>query len=125
MHGMQDTVEGQRLFPRSRAERSNEPSPGKPIDSGTGTTGLLMIRHRHPVRPRGLNMRIFTPPTKQMLDDYKKHRGDWSTYEARFLELMRARRVERTVARKIVADACCCAASTLRTDVIAGSWWSI
>ena len=45
-------------------------------------------------------------PTKQMLDDYKKRRGDWSTYEARFLDLMRARRVERTVAKKIVADGC-------------------
>ena len=52
-------------------------------------------------------------PTKQMLDDYKKRRGDWSTYEARFLDLMRARRVERTVARKILADGCLlCSEST-------------
>ena len=52
-------------------------------------------------------------PTKQMLDDYKKHRGDWSTYETRFLDLMRARRVEQTVARKVVADACLlCSEST-------------
>ena len=45
-------------------------------------------------------------PTKQMLDDYKKHGGDWSAYETRFLGLMRARRVEQTVAREIVADGC-------------------
>ena len=52
-------------------------------------------------------------PTKQMLDDYKKRRGDWSTYETHFLDLMRARRVEHTVARKIVADGCLlCSEST-------------
>ena len=52
-------------------------------------------------------------PTKQMLDDYKKRHGDWSTYETRFLDLMRARRVEQTVARKVVADACLlCSEST-------------
>ena len=45
-------------------------------------------------------------PTKQMLDAYKKQRGDWSTYETRFLDLMRARRVEQTVAKGIVADGC-------------------
>ena len=45
-------------------------------------------------------------PTKQMLDDYKKRRGDWRTYEIRFLDLMRTRRVEQTVAREIVSDAC-------------------
>jgi hypothetical protein len=32
--------------------------------------------------------------------------GDWSAYETRFLDLMRARRVEQTVAREIVADGC-------------------
>ena len=45
-------------------------------------------------------------PTKQLLDDYKKRRCDWSTYEIRFLELMRERRVEQTVARDIVSDGC-------------------
>ncbi len=33
-------------------------------------------------------------PTKELLDDYKKRKGDWSTYEAGFLELMRGRRIE-------------------------------
>lgn len=45
-------------------------------------------------------------PTKRMLDDYKKNGGDWSTYETRFLDLMRVRRVEGTVAREVVADGC-------------------
>ena len=45
-------------------------------------------------------------PTRQILDAYKKQRGDWRTYEARFLELMRARRVEQTVSREIVTDGC-------------------
>ena len=45
-------------------------------------------------------------PTQAMLDDYKKHGGDWATYEARFLELMRQRRVEDTVPRDLLADGC-------------------
>ena len=45
-------------------------------------------------------------PTRQMLDDFKKKGGDWSTYESRFLDLMRVRRVEQTVARETVADGC-------------------
>ncbi len=45
-------------------------------------------------------------PTKQILDDYKKRRSDWSTYETQFLNLLRARRVEHTVAREIVSDGC-------------------
>ena len=45
-------------------------------------------------------------PTQEMLDDYKKRRGDWSTYETRFLDLMRERRVEQTVSRELVASGC-------------------
>ena len=45
-------------------------------------------------------------PTKQILDDFKKKGGDWSTYESRFLDLMRVRRVEQTVSRETVADGC-------------------
>ena len=45
-------------------------------------------------------------PTKEMLDDYKKRKGDWKTYEDRFLALMRQRRIEDTVPREIVADGC-------------------
>lgn len=45
-------------------------------------------------------------PTQEMLDDYKKMRGDWSTYETRFLALMKQRRIEETVSREVVADGC-------------------
>lgn len=45
-------------------------------------------------------------PTQQMLDDYKKKRGDWNLYEQRFLELMRSRRIENSVSRELVADSC-------------------
>ena len=45
-------------------------------------------------------------PTREMLDDYKKHNGDWSTYERRFLALMTQRRIERTLSRDLLADGC-------------------
>lgn len=45
-------------------------------------------------------------PTQEMLDDYKKRRGDWQTYEAKFLDLMKQRRIEETVSREVVADGC-------------------
>jgi uncharacterized protein (DUF488 family) len=45
-------------------------------------------------------------PTDTMLDDYKKLKGDWSTYERRFLDLMATRRIEETVPQDALADAC-------------------
>ena len=45
-------------------------------------------------------------PTKEMLDDYKKRRSDWTTYETHFLELMRQRRIEETIPRETIADGC-------------------
>ncbi len=36
-------------------------------------------------------------PTQELLDDYKKRRGDWSIYERGFLELMAERRIENTL----------------------------
>ena len=45
-------------------------------------------------------------PTKEMLDDYKKRKGDWKTYEDRFIALMRERRIEETIPKEIVADGC-------------------
>lgn len=45
-------------------------------------------------------------PRQEMLDDYKKRRGDWQTYEAKFLDLIRQRRIEETVSREVIADAC-------------------
>lgn len=45
-------------------------------------------------------------PTQEMLDDYKKQRGDWKTYETRFLALMKQRRIEDTLSRKAIAGGC-------------------
>lgn len=45
-------------------------------------------------------------PTQDMLDEYKKHRGDWARYEERFLELMAQRRIEEAVPRSTVDEAC-------------------
>jgi uncharacterized protein (DUF488 family) len=45
-------------------------------------------------------------PTQEMLDAYKKERGDWSEYERRFLELMAERRIENVVARDRLDEAC-------------------
>ena len=45
-------------------------------------------------------------PTQEMLDEFKKLKGDWKTYEARFLELMRSRRIEENVSREIFANGC-------------------
>ena len=45
-------------------------------------------------------------PTREMLDAYKKRKGDWSTYENRFLSLMRERSIEQTLSRDLLADGC-------------------
>ncbi|MCI0622287.1 MAG: DUF488 domain-containing protein [Acidobacteria bacterium] len=45
-------------------------------------------------------------PTQEMLDEYKKQRGDWKTYETRFLALMKQRRIEVTVPKEMIADGC-------------------
>ena len=33
-------------------------------------------------------------PTQDILDEYKKNKGDWGVYEQKFLELMRNREIE-------------------------------
>ena len=45
-------------------------------------------------------------PTKDILDEYKKQKGDWRTYEDRFLALMKHRRIEESVPKEVVADGC-------------------
>ena len=45
-------------------------------------------------------------PTKDMLDEYKKLQGDWTTYEGRFLDLMSKRRIEKTVSKELIAEGC-------------------
>lgn len=50
--------------------------------------------------------RLELAPTQDMLDEYKKQRGVWEAYEARFLALMKQRRIEETLPREAVADGC-------------------
>ncbi|MDD5468008.1 MAG: DUF488 domain-containing protein [Anaerolineales bacterium] len=45
-------------------------------------------------------------PTQEMLDAYKKQKGQWADYEKQFLELMKNRRIEETITRAILDGAC-------------------
>ena len=45
-------------------------------------------------------------PTKEILDDYKKRRGDWQTYEIQFLDLMRQRQIAHSVDQDVLSDSC-------------------
>ena len=45
-------------------------------------------------------------PTQDILDEYKKNKGDWAVYEQKFLELMRKREIEKRVDPAVIADGC-------------------
>ena len=45
-------------------------------------------------------------PTQEMLDEYKKLKGDWKAYETRFLDLMRQRGIEERIPKEVVAEGC-------------------
>ena len=45
-------------------------------------------------------------PTQDILDEYKKNKGDWVVYEQKFLELMRKREIEKKIAPAVIADGC-------------------
>lgn len=45
-------------------------------------------------------------PTKDILDAYKKQKGDWALYEQQFLDLMRSRHIENKVSPDILDGAC-------------------
>lgn len=45
-------------------------------------------------------------PTQDILDAYKKHKGDWAVYEPAFLELMRKREIEKRIDPEIIAGGC-------------------
>jgi len=42
-------------------------------------------------------------PTQDLLDEYKKQKGSWEAYERRFLALMRERRIEERIDRRLFA----------------------
>ena len=45
-------------------------------------------------------------PTQDLLDAYKKNKGEWTDYERQFIELMKSRLIETNVSRDTIADAC-------------------
>jgi uncharacterized protein (DUF488 family) len=45
-------------------------------------------------------------PTADILDAYKKHKGDWNVYERKFLDLMAQRQVEETVSKDLLDGGC-------------------
>lgn len=52
---------------------------------------------------------VHTPdlaPTQEMLDEYKKLKGDWGTYEKRFLDLMEKRKIEERIPKEVIAEGC-------------------
>jgi uncharacterized protein (DUF488 family) len=70
-------------------------------------------------------------PTQELLDDYKKRKGDWSEYEQGFLELMAKRGIEHALspAEFEIPTALLCSEATadychrrLVCDYLAGEW---
>ncbi len=53
-------------------------------------------------------------PTQELLDEYKKRKGDWSVYEQAFLELMAEREIESTLSPTVfeVPTALLCSEAT-------------
>ena len=45
-------------------------------------------------------------PTQDMLDEYKKNKGDWKIYEEKFLHLIQNRRIENEVSKDVLAEGC-------------------
>ncbi|CDM94542.1 DUF488 family protein [Limnospira indica] len=45
-------------------------------------------------------------PTKDILDEYKKKKGDWSIYEQKFLTLMEERQIEKKLSPDLAHGAC-------------------
>ena len=45
-------------------------------------------------------------PTKEILDAYKKHGGDWNVYEDKFFDLMEKRSIEKSVKPEILDGGC-------------------
>ena len=45
-------------------------------------------------------------PTKDILDGYKKYKGDWKVYEEKFIDLMERRNIESAVSKELVDGSC-------------------
>jgi uncharacterized protein (DUF488 family) len=45
-------------------------------------------------------------PTQDILDEYKKNKGDWAVYEQKFLQLIASRQIEKKVSPSQIDGAC-------------------
>ncbi len=45
-------------------------------------------------------------PTKDILDAFKKHKGDWSVYEQEFMALLEKRRIDESIAMDVIDQGC-------------------
>ncbi len=45
-------------------------------------------------------------PTQDILDEFKKNKGDWKVYEEKFLHLIQERQIENQVPKDIIEDGC-------------------
>ena len=45
-------------------------------------------------------------PAQGILDEYKKHKGEWNLYEHQFMDLLTARQIENRVTREVLEGAC-------------------
>jgi len=45
-------------------------------------------------------------PTKDILDEYKKNKGDWVVYEQKFLKLISDRQIEKKVTTELLNHGC-------------------
>ncbi|MGD1912465.1 MAG: DUF488 family protein [Rivularia sp. (in: cyanobacteria)] len=45
-------------------------------------------------------------PTKDILDEYKKNKGDWEIYEQQFLRLISDRQIEKQVSSELLDGGC-------------------
>lgn len=52
-----------------------------------------------------VHLPILAPPP-DILDDYKKKKGDWKIFEARFLDVIQERKIENQVDRGLLEESC-------------------
>lgn len=45
-------------------------------------------------------------PTQDILDEFKKNKGDWKVYEKKFTRLIESREIENQISPKLVEDGC-------------------
>lgn len=50
--------------------------------------------------------RLELAPTQEMLDGYKKDGGEWSDYETKFLNLISTRRIDQSIPKDALIEAC-------------------